>query len=91
MNERTDDRQFVLARGFSSEVSLHCYGVAHQELIGMLEVTTMVDFLRLRLRGASQDPLRECTTFVVDIRAQPHESEISVEDVADIVTYLLSD
>ena len=55
-DERSDGRRFILAREFSSEVFLHCYRVAHQEIFGMLEVTTMIDFLMLRLRGALQEP-----------------------------------
>ena len=52
-DERSDGHRFVYAREFSVDVFLHCYRVAHQEIFGLLEVTTMVDFLMLRLRGAS--------------------------------------
>ena len=55
-DERSDGRRFVLAREFSSEMFLHCYRVAHQEIFGMLEVTTMIDYLMLRLLGALQEP-----------------------------------
>ena len=35
--------------------------------------------------------MEEITTFVVDVRIRHAESERSVEDVGEIVTYLLSD
>ena len=44
-DNRTDGRRFILAREFSTEVFLHCFRVAHQEIFGMLEVNTMIDFL----------------------------------------------
>ena len=44
------------------DVFLHCYRVAHQEVFGGIEVTTVVDFLVLRLRGAQQEPRRENMT-----------------------------
>ena len=52
---RIDGRQFVHYETFSEEVFLRCYREAHQEVFGMLEVTSMVDFLMLRLRGALQE------------------------------------
>ena len=55
-DERSDGYCFVYAREFTAEVFLHCYRIAHQEIFGLLEVTTMVDFLMLRLRGALQQP-----------------------------------
>ena len=58
-DERSDGQQFVYAREFSSDVFLHCYRVAHQEIFGLFEVTIMVDFLVMRLRGALQEPWME--------------------------------
>ena len=58
-DNRTDGRLFVFCREFTSEVFLQYYRQAHQEIFGMLEVTTMVDFLMLRLRPALQEPWLE--------------------------------
>ena len=55
-DNRTDGRSFVYCREFTSEVFMQCYRQAHQEIVGMLEVTTTVDFLMLRLRPALQEP-----------------------------------
>ena len=58
-DERSDGRRFILAREFSAEMFLHCYSVAHQEMFGMLEVTTLIDFRMLRLHGALKEPWME--------------------------------
>ena len=55
-DNRVDGRHFVFCQTFSEEVFLHCYREAHQDVFGMLEVTSMVDFLMIRLRGALQEP-----------------------------------
>ena len=58
---REDGHQFVLSRNFTEEVFLSCYQQAHQEVLGMMEVTAMVDYLMLRLRGALHEPWLEDT------------------------------
>ena len=58
---REDGRQFVLSRNFTEDVFLSCYRQAHQEVLGMMEVTAMIDYLMLRLRGALQEPWLEDT------------------------------
>ena len=52
-----DGHQFVLSRNFTEEVFLSCYRQAHQEVLGMMEVTAMIDYLMLRLRGGSAGTL----------------------------------
>ena len=37
------------------DLFLHCYQLAHQEVSGVLETTTLSDYLMLRLRGAVQE------------------------------------
>ena len=48
---RTEGRLFVYCREFTSEVFLQCYLQAHQDVFGMLEVTS--------LRPALQEPWKE--------------------------------
>ena len=50
-----DGQKVVIYREFSVDVFLHCYQLAHQEVFGGLEITSMIDFLLLRLRGAVQE------------------------------------
>ena len=60
-DNRDDGHQFILSRHFSEEVFLSCYRQAHQEVLGMMEVTAMIDYLMLRLRGALPEPWLEDT------------------------------
>ena len=53
-DHRTDGRLFVYCREFTSDMFLQCYRQAHQKIFFMLEVTTLVNFLMLRLRPALQ-------------------------------------
>ena len=65
-DERRYGHRFLYAREFSADVFLHCYRVAHQEIFGLLEVTTMVDYLMLRLCGACRSlGCRTCLSFAV--------------------------
>ena len=97
-DNRTDGRLFVYCREFTSEVFLQCYRQAHQEIFGMLEVTTMVDFLMLRLRPALQQPwledlvtLRRCVlagaVTLVELRAVIRELRSVWESVREYVRY----
>ena len=63
-DNRVDGRQFVVCQEFSEGAFLQCFREAHQEGFGMLEVTAMIDFLVLRLRGALQEPWMEDVTVV---------------------------
>ena len=51
-DNREDGRRFVFCREFTSDFFIRCFQQAQQEIFGMLEVTAMVDFLMLRLKGA---------------------------------------
>ena len=68
-DNRVDGRQFIVCRAFTAKLFLQCYQEAHQSTFGGLEVTSMVDFLMLRLLGELQEPwmedvpvLRRCVT-----------------------------
>ena len=86
-DERSDGRRSILAREFSSEVFLHCYRVAHQAIFGMLEVTTMIDFLMLRLRGALQEPWME---NVAELRRSVVAGRVTFDELRGVVTDLVS-
>ena len=56
LNENgVDGRRFKLWQEFNVDTFLQCYRQARQDVFGMLEVTTMKDYLMLRLRGALQE------------------------------------
>ena len=58
-DNREDGQRFVFCREFTCDIFMRCFRQAQQEIFGMLEVTTMVDFLMLRLKGALYEPWME--------------------------------
>ena len=51
-DNRTDGRRFVVHQGFTEELFLQCLRPAHQDIFGMVEVTTIVEYVVHRLRNA---------------------------------------
>ena len=60
-DNRIDGRQFLYCREFTDDGFLRGYRQAEQEIFGKLDVTSMIDFLVLRLRGALQESWMEKT------------------------------
>ena len=58
-DNREDSRQFIVCRQFTENTFLQVYQETHQSVFGGLEVTSMIDFLMLRLRSALQVPWME--------------------------------
>ena len=58
-DNRVSGRQFIVCRACTEKLFLQCYQEAHQAIFGGLEVTSMVDFLMLRLRGPLQESWME--------------------------------
>ena len=85
--ERSDGQRFVYAREFSTDVFLQCYRLAHQEIFGLLEVTTMVDFLVMRLRGALQEPWME---DLPELRRCVVPGKVTFHELRGVVTDLMS-
>ena len=88
LNEsRLDNRDFIVFREFNVDVFLHCFRLAYQETFGGLEVTTMVDFLVLRLRGALQESWLESVT---SLRRCVTAGRVPFGDLCDVVRDLIS-
>ena len=51
-NVRADGRRFVVYQSFSEEVFLQCFHQAHQDVFGLVEVVTIVDYVVQRLKSA---------------------------------------
>ena len=49
---RTDDRRFLSWQLFGEEVFLQCFRQSHQDIFGMVEVTTALEYVIHRLKGA---------------------------------------
>ena len=88
LNEnRIDGRRFIVWQGFTVESFLQCFRQAHQAVFGMLEVTTMVDYLMLRLRCALQKPWLE---DVCDLRSCVVAGRVKFSELRGVVIDLLS-
>ena len=66
---------------------MQCFREAHQEVFGMLEVTSMIDFLILRLRGALHEFWMEDVSVVV--RRCVVAGRVSFFDLCGFVTELI--
>ena len=86
-DNRVDGRRFIVCREFTEDVFLQSYREAHHEIFGMLEMTSMVDFLMLRLRGALQEPWME---DVVDLRRCVVAGRVAFAELCGVVTNLIS-
>ena len=86
-DNRVDGRRFIVCREFTKEVFLQCYREAHQEVFRMLEMTSTVDFLMLRLRGALQEPWME---DVVELRRSVIAGRVPFADLCGVVADLIS-
>ena len=58
-NVREDGRRFVIYQSFSEEVFLQCFRQAHQDVFGLVEVVTIVDYVVQRLKSALYEELTE--------------------------------
>ena len=58
-DNREDGQRFVFCREYTSDIFMRYFRQAQHEFFGMLEVTTMVDFLMLRLKGSLYEPWME--------------------------------
>ena len=86
-DNRVDGRSFVVFREFSEDVFLHCFRLAYQEVFGGLEVTTMIDFLVLRLRGALQESWLDDLPV---LRRSVIAGRVLFPDMSDVVRDLLT-
>ena len=85
-DSRVDSRSFVVFRDFNEDVFLHCFRLSYQ-VFGGLEVTTMIDFLVLRLRGALQESWFDDLPV---LRRSVIAGRVVFPDLCDVVTELLS-
>ena len=49
---REDSRRFVVYQRFTEEVFLECFQRAHQDIFGMVEIVTLVEFIIQRMKSS---------------------------------------
>ena len=77
-DNRVDGRQFSVCRQFTENMFLKVYQESHQSVFGGLEITSLIDFLMLHLRGALQEPWME---DVVVLRRRVVAGHVSFKDL----------
>ena len=77
-----DGRDFVVHERFTSEVFLECFRRAHQNIFGMLEVVTAVEYIVLRMRSALHDTWTEGKTV---LRRCIRKGSVPFEDLLPVV------
>ena len=58
-DSRVDGKRFVVCQSFNSGILLQCVRQAHQDVFGMVEITTLVDYTLHRLKSALYEAWRE--------------------------------
>ena len=77
-----DGRNFVVHERFTSEVFLECFRRAHQNIFGMLEIVTVVEYIVLRMRSALHDTWTEGKTV---LRRCIRNGSVPFEDLLRVV------
>ena len=82
---RTDDRRFLSWQSFGEEVFLQCFRQSHQDIFGMVEVTTALEYVIHRLKGALYEDWTEDKPL---LRACIREGSVAFGNLREILGVL---
>ena len=85
-DNRTDGKRFVMHQQFSEEVFLQCVRQAHQDVFGMVELTSLVDYVILRLKSAVYE---DWTDGKVLLRKAIRQGFVAFQDLREVLTDLV--
>ena len=85
-DNRTDGKRLVMHQQFSEEVFLQCVRQAHQDVFGMVEVTSLVDYVILRLKSAVYE---DWTDGKVLLRKAIRQGFVAFQDLREVLTDLV--
>ena len=85
-DNRTDGRRFVVHQGFTEELFLQCLRQAHQDIFGMVEVTSIVEYVVHRLRNAVYE---EWTEDKIVLCRCPRKGTVDFCDYRELLTDLI--
>ena len=85
-DNRTDGKRFVKHQQFSEEVFMQCVRQAHQDVFGMVEVTSLVDYVILKLKSAVYE---DWTEGKVLLRKVIRQGFVGFQDLREVLTDLL--
>ena len=79
---REDGMVYVPYRSFTSSVLLKCIQQAHQDVFGMMEIITVIDYLMVRLRTALYE---EWIDGVVTLQRCARARQVSIDDLRAVI------
>ena len=85
-DNRSDSRQFVIICEFGEETFLQCVLRAHESIFGMVEVTTIVEYVVQRLRSALYQVWTEGKPL---LRKCIRQGSVSFVDMRELLTDLI--
>ena len=63
-NTREDGRRFVIYQAFSEDIFLQCFRQAHQDVFGLVEVVTIVEYVIQKIKRALHEEWTEDKTVL---------------------------
>ena len=85
-DNRNDGKRFVAHVQFTEDVFLQCVRQAHQDVFGMVEVTSLVDYVIIRLKSAVYEDWTEGTFL---LRKCVRQRFVVFEDLREVLTDLV--
>ena len=83
-DNRNDGKRFVVHLQFTEELFLQCVRQAHQDVFGMVEVTSLVDYFVIRLKSAIYKDWTEGKVLRKCVR----QGFVAFEDLRELLTDL---
>ena len=80
-----DGRRVIVYRGFDAEESLQCFRLTHQDVFGMTEVTTLVDYTIFRLKNSIYEAWTEDRVL---FRKCIRQGFVALNDLREVLTDL---
>ena len=85
-DNRNDRKRFVVHLQFTEEVFLQCVRQAHQDVFGMVEVTSLVDYVVIRLKSAIYEVWTEEKVL---LRKCVRQGFVAFENLRELLTDLI--
>ena len=82
-DKRSDGRRFMMWQSFSEEVFLQCFRQSHQDVFGMLEVTTALEYVIHRLKRSLYE---DWTDYKPLLRICIRNGSVAFSDLRDVLS-----
>ena len=82
-DNRADGRRFMMWQSFSEEVFLQCFWQSHQDVFGMLEVTTALEYVIHCLKGSLYEDWTEDKPL---LRTCIRKGSVAFSDLRDVLS-----